>query len=360
MKIKKLFLLLPLMNLLFAVCKSEDSSINSQAIKKLEAEIHQDTPLQFATKPLQSNFTKEHFDGQIDGPAKTNVIANILDESFLRFVYNRPNYADMLSQDGTHIIEFLKLCNDLNLNANSAYIGVRLFRIKMMSCEIIDDTVVNQFLEEFPNQMIRYFEKTDKNKITKNILSKNIEKIILGHLNNQFLTSTEAAVNAKNALTAEISKLFWNEFQKAKNKKSDKKIKTRLRFEVIRFFETTLARTLWNPDAPETVWPSFLSIANGLQRLASNNIINNMDDLDSLLWELVNRFNFFLDLSGFCLPLNFYEEVEKDLEDKTVYFLESQEQDNGVKPKKEIFAEKLFHAKTKAYAYHKKGILPKF
>ena len=83
-----------------------------------------------------------------------------------------------------------------------------------------------------------------------------------------------------------------------------------------------------------------------------------MDDLDSLLWELTYRFNFFLDLSGFSLPLNFYEEVEKAIEEKTVSFLESKEQDEGVKSKKEIFTEKLLQAKTKAYAYYKKGILP--
>ena len=248
MKIKKLFLLIPLINLVFAVCKSEDSPMGSQAIKKLEAEIHQDTPLQFATRSLRSNFTREHFDGNIDCPEKSNSNANIFDKSFLRFiedVYNRSDYAEILSQDGTHIIEFLKLCNELSLDINSVYVGIRLFRIKMMSCEIVDDAVVNQILEDLPDQMTRYFEKSDKDNGVKEILSKNIEKIILCHLNDQFLRSVIAIEDTKKALTAEISNLFLNELKKAKDKKSDKKSKTRLRFEVIRFFETTLARTLW-------------------------------------------------------------------------------------------------------------------
>lgn len=354
MKIKKLFFLFPFLNLLFVVCRSEDCVVDPKSVKKLEEEICRDTPLQFATRSLRSHFSI---------PEQADSKSDIFNKSFLRFitdVYNKPDYSEILSQDGTHVIEFLKLCNELNLNANSVYVGMRLFRIKMMSCEIIDDTVVNQFLDELPDQTSRYFEKTHKNDLTENILSKNIEKIILGHLNDQFLNSTEAISKAKKALTDEISKYFWDEFKKSKEKKLDKKSKIRLRFEIIRFFETMLARMLWNPKAPETIWPSFLSIANGLQRLAICNIINHMDDLDSLLWELVNRFNFFLDLSGSCLPLNFYEEIEAALEEKTISFLESQEQDEGVRSKKEIIAEKLFHAKTKSYAYHKKGIITQF
>jgi hypothetical protein len=264
----------------------------------------------------------------------------------------------MLSQDGAHVVEFLKLCNELNLDTNSAYVGMRLFRIKMMSCEIIDDTVVSQLLEELPTQTTRYFEKSNKKNPEYDVISKHIEKIILGHLNDHFLDSAEAFDKVKNDLSNEISKLVFDEIKKAKGKKADKKSKTRLRFEVIRFFETVLARMLWNPKAPETIWPSFLLIADGLQKLAANNIVNHMDDLDALLWELVHRFNFFLDLSGFCLPLNFFEEIETALEEKTIFFLESPEQDDGVTSKKEILAENLFHAKTKAYAYHKKGIMP--
>lgn len=367
-----MFFLFPFINLCFINCRSEINDIDPRTLNKLETEISQETPLEFATRTLRSHFDNEHFDSQFSDPngihktstEKSTSRTEVFNKSFMRYikdVYNKRDYSEVLSQDGSHIIEFLKLCNELNLNASSAYVGIRLFRIKMTSCEIIDDTVVLQLLEELPNQMARYFEKKKKNIATENnVLSRNIEKIILGRLNNQFDGTSASMDELKTSLTNEISKYVFDEIKKMKEKKSAKKNKARLRSEVIRFFETLLARMLWNPKTPETIWPSFLEIANGMQSLAVNNIINHMDDLDSLLWALVLRFNFFLDLSGYGIPLDIYTEIESALNDGSIFFLESQEQDEGVRGKKELLAEALFRAKTKAFAYHKKGILPQY
>jgi hypothetical protein len=345
------------------------STENPQTISNLEQEIKTESPLQFATTSLKSHFNANHFDTSArihttikpSSEGKEPSRTAIFNKSFLKYikdVYNRRDYAEILSQDGTHIVEFLKLCNELNLESSALYVGMRLFRVKMMACEIIDDNVSTQLLEEFPDLMAKYFEKEHKStKIEFVVLSKGIEKIILGRLNNQSPNVQQATTPAVKPMVQDITSLVFEELKKLKDKKTDKKTKARLRFEIIRFFETIMARTLWNHKSPETVWPSFLNIANGLQHLAANNVISHMDDLDSLLWSLVHRFSFFLDFVGSYLPLNFYKEVETALDDKTVFFLESQEQDEGVKSKKDVLAEALLHAKAKAYAYQKKGII---
>jgi hypothetical protein len=82
-----------------------------------------------------------------------------------------------------------------------------------------------------------------------------------------------------------------------------------------------------------------------------------MDDLDDILWSLMHRFCYFLELTGSVLPLEFYGEIEHDLTNNLVFFLETKEQDEGIITKKETLAQALLQAKTKAYAYEKMGLL---
>ena len=125
---------------------------------------------------------------------------------------------------------------------------------------------------------------------------------------------------------------------------------------IIRFFETTLSKIIWNPNMYEGIWQSVLSIANGLQNLGLRGILDHMDDLDDLHWSLTYRFCFFLDLAGSHLPLEFFDEVENDLDSNVVFFLEMQEQDEGIKTKKEFITDALLKAKTKALAFERHGI----
>lgn len=369
MKIKKMFFLLLTINLVFVLPKSICQK-NTKAISQIEQEIKTEPLSQFATASLKSNFEINHFNERVAASAmpkhgdqkdKEPSRTAVFNKSFLRYiknVYNRRDYAEILSQDGSHIVEFLKLCNELNLDSSTLYVGMRLFRTKMMSCEIVDDTVLIQLLNALPDLMIGYFEKKPKNlKNDIGVLSRGIEKIILGRLNNYTSNLQHRSDESIKPMAQDIAGLVFEEIKKIKNRKADKKTKDRLRFEVIRLFETVVAKTLWNHRSPETVWPSFLSIATGFQRLAACNVIAHMDDLDSSLWALIHRFAFFLDFVGSYLPLDFYKDVETALEDKSVFFLESQEQDEGVKSKKDVLAEALLHAKAKAYAFHKKGII---
>jgi hypothetical protein len=125
---------------------------------------------------------------------------------------------------------------------------------------------------------------------------------------------------------------------------------------VVRFFETTLSKAVWNPRSPEGIWNSFVGISNGLRSLASLGIVDHMDDLDDLYRSLTIRFCYNIDLFGGALPLQFFEEIEHDLENGLVFFLEADEQDDGIKSKKEELKDHLLHAKAKALAFIKSGI----
>jgi len=277
-------------------------------------------------------------------------------------VYNKRGYAHMLSQDGTHIVDFLDLSNELSLDTTTVYVCFRLFHNKIKACELIDDTVILQILKPLPSLVERIFDngEEEQQRADLSFVRKYTEDLMLSKFTDnlpEFQREPDVFLsNLSDEIALSVKKEF-DRLEKSVKKNSEKQeIRERLRQTIIRFFETIISRAVWNTQTHEGIWDSFISIANNLQLLGAHLIIDHMDDLDDLLWSLIHRFCFFLDLTGSSLPVEFYEEIEADLEHKVVYFLEAQEQDEGIKGKKETLMEGLVQGKTKAIAFQR-GII---
>ncbi|MFC1894341.1 hypothetical protein ACFLYH_00140 [Candidatus Dependentiae bacterium] len=275
---------------------------------------------------------------------------------YVKDIYNSKYYANFLSQNGTHIVEFLELGNEININIQSIYTGFRLFYNKMKSCELIDDTVLIQVLKAIPTLLEKYFDIEEYTSPTTFYLSRKIEDKILFKFTEHLQYFNEQPNQFITELSEEIATITKKEIRNLKKEFEEKEILERFRQTIIRFFEISLSKTIWNSISYEGIWESFKSIGNGLQLLGVHSILNHMDDLDDLLWSLVYRFCFFLDLTGSTLPISFYEEIESDIENKLIDFLEAPEQDEGIKTKKEVLSESLIRAKTKAFAFEQRGL----
>ena len=118
-----------------------------------------------------------------------------------------------------------------------------------------------------------------------------------------------------------------------------------------------ISRMYWKESDYQRIWRSFTGIASYLHTMGMRGIINEQDNLDELWDTLVKRFVWYLDFRGSVLPVEFYEQIEEDLKDHVVFFLEIDELDEGIKSKKEILAEAVVKAKAKALAYEQKGIV---
>ncbi|MBD3231309.1 hypothetical protein GF322_01470 [Candidatus Dependentiae bacterium] len=319
------------------------------------------TPSQFSTisikyyfKDLQNQLNTEKH-SYSNEKNKTTLFNESL-TNYVKGIYNLNSYANFLSQNGTHVVEFLELGNELDLNTQSLYTGIRLFYNKIKSCELIDDSVIIQILEAMP-MLEKYFDLEEEYKTPSlESLTKNIEHELLFHFTEHLKDFNTQPNNFIKELSYNISQMTKDELQEIQKLTEKKEIRDRLRQITIRFFEIALSKTIWNQLSPEGVWNSVISIANGLQLLGVHGIIDHMDDLDDMLWSLTHRFCYFLDLTGSALPLDFYEEVESDLENKVVFFLEAQEQDEEIITKKETIAQTILKAKTKAIAFEEKGI----
>lgn len=341
----------------------EQSDKNLSDIIDLEQALDE-TPSQFACQSFKDVFEANSVERSImnDRPIAAESKTSIFQKSFIKYVkeiYNKRNYANILSQDGSHILQFLDLSNEMNLGPETVYVCFRLFYNKIKACELIDDTVVLQILNPLPSLVGRYFvsENTQDFHTNLSIISKNIENILLTKFTDHLIDFQNEPESFVSKLATELTLYYQKEVETIQKQHMKEESVNRLREITIRFFDTALGKVIWDPSMHVNIWESFISMGQGLGQLATDNILNHMDDLDDLLWTLVHRFCFFLDLTGTRLPLSFYQEVETDLENGAVFFLEYKEQDEGITTKKETIMHALVQAKTRALAYEKKGIL---
>jgi hypothetical protein len=325
-----------------------------------------ETPMQFSMNGIKDFFdARSVLKGRSEESTSKTAIFNKSFVTYLKEVYNKRGYAQSLSQDATPIINFLKVGEEISLNTETIYVGFRLYfnKIKSSECELIDETVLLQILQNLPSLLERHFSDSEEEKgdrINFNFIKNCTENIMLNAFTKNLPEFQQVPDVFLSNLSSSLSlsiKTELDRIETSKKKYQDKvEVTERLRHSVIRFLEMMLGKLIWNTQEYEGIWDSFIAISNGLQLLGSHSIINHMDDLDDLLWSLVHRFCYFLNLVGSSLPFSFYEEIETDLVNKVVYFLEAKEQDEGIKSKKEILLEAILYAKTKAVAYQQ-GII---
>lgn len=320
------------------------------------------TPAQFSAISIHYYLNEQTYNKEYkslktinEQKSKTSIFNNALSK-YVKEIYNNKLYSNFLSQDGSHIVEFLELSEELNLDINPLYTCFRLFYNKIKATELIDDTVALQILNPLPILVEKYFIEKPKEKNSLKFLKKSIEKTILFKFTDHLTEFQQKPNIFISKLSKDISKIAQKEIDFVLKQKEQNEMKERLRNLIIRFLEVTFSKLIWDSQSYESIWESVLSIANNVIRLADYQILNHMDDLDDLLWSLTHRFCYFLNLVGSYLPVEFYEEVENDISNGTAFFLEIEEQDNDIKTKKETIVDALVRAKAKAIAFEDRGL----
>lgn len=311
------------------------------------------TPSEFNALRIKSYLNKSSNDFEYrtieNNKSKTNIFNHAL-SGYVKDVYNNQNYANFISQNGSHIVDFLELSEELNLEITPLYTCLRLFYNKIKSCELVDDTVLIQILKPLPNLIHRHFEK-NKEKLSLQILKRNIEKTITFRFTNHIKEFEEKPNSFISKLSEEVIKVAKEEVNHLQQNKNKNYMKERFRNLIIRFLEITISKLIWDTQSYHSIWQSVLEISDSIMALADYKALDHIDDLDDLLWSLTHRFNYFLKITGPLLPPSFYEEVEDDIANGAAYFLEMEELDEGITTKKEILLRTLIQAKTKSIAF---------
>lgn len=354
-------MLLTIVFIFYTGCQGTD-----EATLYLSEAMDKETPSQSATRNFMNSLNIHEVERSVimdnhvqEKESRTSVFQKSLIK-YVKEIYNRKDYPQALSQDGSHILQFMDLSNELNLGAETVYVYMRLFYNKIKACEVIDDAMIVQLLETMPHKLERHFisEHEDQEGIYDLAFIKHqIESTMLSKFTEHLPSfQSEPDIFISN-LAQDLASYYQQEIDRSTKQKNDADARERLRTIIIKFFDLGLNKTMWTPETYQNPWESFNIIGDGLVLLAQYGIVKHMDDLDDLFWSLTHRFCFFLDLAGASLPLDLYEEIERDLDNCSVPFLEMNEQDEGITSKKETLFECLLQAKARAFAYERSGII---
>lgn len=124
----------------------------------------------------------------------------------------------------------------------------------------------------------------------------------------------------------------------------------------VRFLEGLCDKLIWDTKDEIYVWQCFKVIGTQLETLYERGIIPDTDSLNHLLWSLVYRFCYFIDLSGSGLSVETYSEMKKDLDEQNLSFLKHEEREQFMLPKNDTLARSLRFGEAKARLYPR-GVL---
>jgi len=266
-------------------------------------------------------------------------------------------FYETFSQDGRDFIEFWLTADEVKLDLEKAYTCMRLFYNNSKSCELIDNTVVDQVSKVLPQIFEKYFGLAKNSEEPFRIIRGNIEDLMLESFTDRFDSLQTQPDLFISKLSADVTNLVKSRLAIIQEASEERELKEKLRNIIIRFLDMSINRIIWYEEAYRSIWSSFISIADNLHTIGKRGIINDQDNLDELWDSLVRRFVWYLDVKGSVLPVDFYEQIEEDLNSNTIFFLEIDEQDEGLRTKKDMIAEAIITAKAKAIAYERQGVI---
>jgi|GEM_PF-1606489 len=278
---------------------------------------------------------------------------------YAKKIYNEDS-EELLSQDGDDIVVFLGMAKDFYLDIISLGSSIRLFTSKYKSCDLVDYTVAEQILKPMPDLLRPYLDRRRKEEHIHLTSMNELEK----EINTTIETKSEKTMKQQcfepdvfaSNLSDDVTKMVKESFEFHREEAEARDLAEKLRQINVRFIDTLINKLIWYEDNYEGIWSSVSSIADKLHVLGVEGIITDQDDLDDLWDSLTRRFCWFIDLKGSVLPMDFYEQIEDDIENHVITFLEAEEPE-GLITRKELLKRAISRAKAKVIAFTKQGIV---
>lgn len=256
-------------------------------------------------------------------------------EGVLQFFnsFNKPDYTQtFLPHSFSHVRQFFEYADQTH-QPIEFYDGVlHLFHQKIISCPFVNESALKRMLKN----TTPYFEKILPTKQLS--LWKEIKKTLWQNFEKKFSFLTENPMSFFEEISDEIIKKV----------KIHATTPDRLRSTIANFIGTTLDKTVWCPYDQEETWHSFKTIGNQLSLLYEKNIITEENEINLLYWRLIERYCFFLDLTGSVMTPKTYLAIKEDLAKNSINWLKTEEQEEGLTPKIERLAQSIMQAEAKA------------
>lgn len=259
-------------------------------------------------------------------------------EGVLQFfnTFNKPEYTEhFLPHSFSHMRQFFEFAQNTQ-QPLEFYDGIiHLFHQKIVACPFVNEAAVQRLLLTSSS----YFEKALP--LSKQSLWKEIKKTLWQNFQKRFTVLTENPVGFFEEVSDEILKKV----------KFHATTPDRLRYTIGNFIGTVLDKTVWAPQDEIETWRSFKKIGTLLTNLYEKNIIIDDNEINLLYWRLIERYCFFLDLTGSHMSATTYTAIKYDLAEKKVPWLYNPEQEEGLKQKVERLAQAVISAEAQARTF---------
>lgn len=265
--------------------------------------------------------------------------------NFLKHVYNRKEYLDVLPNNMNHLVQFLQHGKDKQQNREYTQSVIRLFSNKLKAAQYINAYAFSSMLTELPELVADHFEyiRADSFDAHKEMLNTILYETFLAKYENFKRDPKEFF----DTLSHEILDTLH---QDVPNLQEVDISADELRQTIIRFLECSVSKLIWSPDEYGKIWQNVKKISKQFELLVEYNVITDQNDLDDLYWSLIHRFCYFLQLASPELPVEFYEEIKNDLASAEMLLLELEEQEELIESKRDCLTQAIFEGQARKQA----------
>lgn len=262
---------------------------------------------------------------------------------FLDDIIQDLNNASCKGDDGLHhlggLLEFFALHKKDYTNLKTVF---KLFSNRYKGVEYINARKLSIFLEDLythvpnctnvPFDQALLYDATSFERFTKEVKTR-----LIKDFSEQFTDFKKDPESFISNVAKKITKQVEQELELVSMQQT-----------VTRFLEIAISKIIWSPYDQEKTWESMQHLCKQFVLLLEKNIITDVDALDDLLWSLVHRYCYFVELTGSLLVPGFYEKVLRDLKNEKLIMSIVEEQDELLKPKTVFLKEKIITAQAKA------------
>jgi len=263
-------------------------------------------------------------------------------QHFLTQVFNNHRYAqDILAHDFSHLGQFLTHGKTMEHKRTYSKSVFRMFGNKLKATPFVNAYAFSGLVKDLPQLLRDYFIVFTSGDL--NPAKATIEDLLYSSFINSFTTLKERPDQFFNDLSNEIVQTLNNKYHLLEDLTLDE-----VRKSLLLFLELGVNKLVWDPMDRFTTWENCKTIADGFHTLLEMNIIADPDDLNDLYITLIERYCYFLELTGTELPTSFYEQIKHDVASQQLFFLEMEEQEPGLETKAERLMRSLIDGEAKA------------
>ena len=221
----------------------------------------------------------------------------------------------------------------------------RLFTNLFKRTPCLNATSFEQCVAQVPRLIKKQFEATVAHTILNQIQVKDLELVhrFQAMVNGMLFQSLSTQYDC----FKKDPELFLNNLSQTITSIAQEEIEIeQLRVAIVRFLELGLGKVAWSSETIEESWVSVKQLSRSIMQLFEEKIIDDSCLIDDLLWSLLTRYCYFLEIYATEIPLEFYLMLEKELDNQLPAFLTLDEQESFIETKKSYFVRTVMQCKA--------------